>query len=232
MKPVALGEQSEGWGREGGAGPRPPSRFGGRKRRGVGGITQRCVGWGFLPPPASFPGAGRGGFPPAGSLPAAQPAVPRRRCGGGRGGRDGAGAGGGSGRAWGVGGGEPGSAQAGQGRAEASRAEASRSAPPPPAVPEHVGAGGGDLPAGEGAVLPAPARPAGPRGAAAAQGEARRHHGLLRHPQDDLLQSEWPPPPLRPRGRKGGGMGGRASSALPVHGREGGGVGGGAAGRL
>lgn len=104
-----------------------------------------------------------------------------------------------------------GAAQAGPGRAGPA-------APPPPAVPEHVGAGGGDLPAGEGAVLPAPARPPGPWGAAAAaQGEARGHHGLLRHPQDDLLQSEWPGCAAA-EGREG-----RAVAVCPPHRRSTGG---------
>lgn len=76
------------------------------------------------------------------------------------------------------------------------------------AAAEHVGAGGGELPAGEGAVLPAPARPP------SAQGKARRHHGLLRHPQDDLLQSEYPAPRVPARGLQCAGT--RRGGSLPA----------------
>lgn len=204
MKRVAPGEQSEGWG----PGPRPPSRFGeigGKKGEGArNSLNPRRANFfsPLFPGRGRFPAAGAPGLAPGRAARSAAPPL-RRRAG-----REGTGrapgeAGGGRRQAGGQAGrpaGRGSRAPRRQGRAEASRAA------PPPAVPEHVGAGGGDLPAGEGAVLPAPAWPPGPRGAAAAQGEARRHHGFLRHPQDDFLQSECPPSPqLRGQGGRAGG---------------------------
>lgn len=152
-------------------------------------------------------GGGRGAPGPQCRGKAAAGAGGGRRDGGRR---DGAGVGGREG-------GETGGSRlrAAQHRAERCRVELSRAALVPAAAAaaaaEHVGAGGGELPAGEGAVLPAPARPPG------AQGKARRHHGLLRHPQDDLLQSEYPAPRVPARGLQCAGTrrGGRLAACVP-----------------